>query len=432
MSFKPNFDFIEELKWRGLLHDAIPGTEELLNKERVTAYIGFDPTADSLHIGNMVPIMLLTLFQKAGHKPLVLIGGATGMVGDPSGKSAERKLLDWEALQKNLEGQKNQLMKFLDFNDSENGAEVVNNYDWFKDWGFLDFIRDVGKHITVSYMMGKDSVKNRLEAGGLSFTEFSYQLVQGYDFYHLYTEKGCKLQMGGSDQWGNITTGTELIRRKASGEAFAITAPLITKSDGSKFGKSEGGNVWLDPDKTSAFAFYQFWLNVADEDAAKFIKIYSLKTRQQIEEIINNHQGNEYLRGLQKALAEEMTIRVHGQEALELAEKATQVFFGKGSADDLLALNETTLKASLEGMEKFEVSKQKLESGVAILDLLAVETSIFPSKGEARKMIAANGFSINKEKYTDVDGVIDLSAALHGRYVILQKGKKNYFVIELI
>jgi len=432
MSFKPNFDFIEELKWRGLLHDSIPGTEELLNKERVTAYIGFDPTADSLHIGNMVPIMLLTLFQKAGHKPLVLIGGATGMVGDPSGKSAERKLLDWESLQKNLEGQKNQLMKFLDFNDSENGAEVVNNYNWFKDWGFLDFIRDVGKHITVSYMMGKDSVKNRLEAGGLSFTEFSYQLVQGYDFYHLYTEKGCKLQMGGSDQWGNITTGTELIRRKASGEAFAITAPLITKSDGSKFGKSEGGNVWLDPDKTSAFAFYQFWLNVADEDAAKFIKIYSLKTRQQIEEIINNHKGNEYLRGLQKALAEEMTIRVHGQEALELAEKATQVFFGKGSAEDLLALNETTLKASLEGMEKFEVSKQKLETGVAILDLLAVETSIFPSKGEARKMIAANGFSINKEKYTDVDGVIDMSAALHGRYVILQKGKKNYFVIELI
>jgi len=274
MSFKPNFDFIEELKWRGLLHDSIPGTEELLNKERVTAYIGFDPTADSLHIGNMVPIMLLTLFQKAGHKPLVLIGGATGMVGDPSGKSAERKLLDWDALQKNLEGQKSQLMRFLDFNESETGAEVVNNYDWFKDWGFLDFIRDVGKHITVSYMMGKDSVKNRLESGGLSFTEFSYQLVQGYDFYHLYTEKSCKLQMGGSDQWGNITTGTELIRRKASGEAFAITAPLITKSDGSKFGKSEGGNVWLDPEKTSAFAFYQFWLNVADEDASKFINLF--------------------------------------------------------------------------------------------------------------------------------------------------------------
>lgn len=432
MSFKPNFDFIEELKWRGLLHDSIPGTEDLLNKERVTAYIGFDPTADSLHIGNMVPIMLLTLFQRAGHKPLVLIGGATGMVGDPSGKSAERKLLDWDALQKNLEGQKNQLMRFLDFNDSENGAEVVNNYDWFKDWGFLDFIRDVGKHITVSYMMGKDSVKNRLEAGGLSFTEFSYQLVQGYDFYHLYTEKGCKLQMGGSDQWGNITTGTELIRRKASGEAFAITAPLITKSDGSKFGKSEGGNVWLDPEKTSAFAFYQFWLNVADEDAAKFIKIYSLKSREEIESLINNHQGQEYLRGLQKALAEEMTIRVHGEEALELAEKATQVFFGKGSAEDLLALNESTLKASLEGMEKFEVRKEKLQDGTNILDLLAVETSIFPSKGEARKMIAANGFSINKEKYTNVDGTIDMSAALHGKYVILQKGKKNYFVIALI
>lgn len=432
MSFKPNFDFIEELKWRGLLHDSIPGTEELLNKERVTAYIGFDPTADSLHIGNMVPIMLLTLFQKAGHKPLVLIGGATGMVGDPSGKSAERKLLDWDALQKNLDGQKSQLMRFLDFNESETGAEVVNNYDWFKDWGFLDFIRDVGKHITVSYMMGKDSVKNRLESGGLSFTEFSYQLVQGYDFYHLYTEKGCKLQMGGSDQWGNITTGTELIRRKASGEAFAITAPLITKSDGSKFGKSEGGNVWLDPEKTSAFAFYQFWLNVADEDASKFIKIYSLKSRSEIESLIANHQGQEYLRSLQKALAEEMTIRVHGEEALELAEKATQVFFGKGSAEDLSALNEPTLKASLEGMEKFEVDKEKLVKGTNILDLLAVETSIFPSKGEARKMIAANGFSINKEKYTNVDGTINMSAALHERYVILQKGKKNYFVIELI
>jgi len=432
MSFKPNFDFIEELKWRGLLHDSIPGTEELLNKERVTAYIGFDPTADSLHIGNMVPIMLLTLFQKAGHKPLVLIGGATGMVGDPSGKSAERKLLDWDALQKNLEGQKSQLMRFLDFNESETGAEVVNNYDWFKDWGFLDFIRDVGKHITVSYMMGKDSVKNRLESGGLSFTEFSYQLVQGYDFYHLYTEKSCKLQMGGSDQWGNITTGTELIRRKASGEAFAITAPLITKSDGSKFGKSEGGNVWLDPEKTSAFAFYQFWLNVADEDASKFIKIYSLKSRSEIESLIANHQGQEYLRSLQKALAEEMTIRVHGEEALELAEKATQVFFGKGSAEDLSALNEPTLKASLEGMEKFEVDKEKLVKGTNILDLLAVETSIFPSKGEARKMIAANGFSINKEKYTNVDGTINMSAALHERYVILQKGKKNYFVIELI
>ena len=432
MSFKPNFDFIEELKWRGLLHDSIPGTEELLNKERVTAYIGFDPTADSLHIGNMVPIMLLTLFQKAGHKPLVLIGGATGMVGDPSGKSAERKLLDWDALQKNLQGQKSQLMRFLDFNESETGAEVVNNYDWFKDWGFLDFIRDVGKHITVSYMMGKDSVKNRLESGGLSFTEFSYQLVQGYDFYHLYTEKSCKLQMGGSDQWGNITTGTELIRRKASGEAFAITAPLITKSDGSKFGKSEGGNVWLDPEKTSAFAFYQFWLNVADEDASKFIKIYSLKSRSEIESLIANHQGQEYLRSLQKALAEEMTIRVHGEEALELAEKATQVFFGKGSAEDLSALNEPTLKASLEGMEKFEVDKEKLEKGTNILDLLAVETSIFPSKGEARKMIAANGFSINKEKYTNVDGTINMSAALHERYVILQKGKKNYFVIELI
>ena len=432
MSFTPNFDFIEELRWRGLLHDAIPGTQELLNKEQVTAYIGFDPTADSLHIGNMVPIMMLTLFQKAGHTPIALVGGATGMVGDPSGKSAERKLLDLETLNANLEGQKSQLMKFLDFDNAENAAKLVNNYDWFKNWGFLEFIRDVGKHITVSYMMGKDSVKNRLEAGGLSFTEFSYQLVQGYDFVHLYKSENCKLQMGGSDQWGNITTGTELIRRMEGGEAFAITAPLITKSDGTKFGKSEGGNVWLDPSKTSPFKFYQFWLNVADEDAVKFIKIYSLKPKEEIELLISNHSGNEYMRNLQKALAEELTIRVHSKEDLIMAKKATDIFFGNGSKDDLLSLDEFTLSASLDGMEKFTISKSALESGMPILDFLATQTQVFSSKGEARKMLQANGFSINKEKFSDVNGVINSENLLHHKYIVAQKGKKQYYVIEAI
>jgi tyrosyl-tRNA synthetase len=431
MSFKPNFDFIEELKWRGLLHDAIPGTQDLLNKEQVTAYIGFDPTADSLHIGNMVPIMMLSLFQRAGHKPVALVGGATGMVGDPSGKSAERQLLDLETLNKNLEGQKNQLMKFLDFENVPNAASIVNNYDWFKDWHFLDFIRDVGKHITVSYMMSKDSVRNRLESGGLSFTEFSYQLVQGYDFYHLYQNMDCKLQMGGSDQWGNITTGTELIRRMAGGEAYAVTATLITKSDGTKFGKSEGGNIWLDPNKTSPFAFYQFWLNIADEDAKRFMKIYSLKSREEIETLIAAHEGNEFQRNLQRALAEEMTERVHSKSALDLAVKATQVFFGNGTREDLLSLDESTLESSLQGMEKFVVSRSSFETGISILELLAVETAIFPSKGEAKKMIAANGFSINKEKFSDVDGIIDSGYLIHKRFLIAQKGKKNYFVIEV-
>lgn len=431
MAFKPNFDFLEELQWRGLLHDAIPGTKELLEKEQVTAYIGFDPTADSLHIGNMVPIMLLTLFQKAGHKPMVLVGGATGMVGDPSGKSAERQLLDLAAIQHNLEGQKAQLMRFLDFESGDNKAEVVNNYDWFKDWSFLDFIRVVGKHITVSYMMGKDSVKNRLEAGGLSFTEFTYQLVQGYDFLHLYREKGVKLQMGGSDQWGNITTGTELIRKTVQGEAFAVTAPLVTKSDGTKFGKSEGGNVWLDASKTPVFSFYQFWLNIADDDAIKFIKIYSLKDRTDIEDLISAHQGQEYLRNLQKALAEEMTERVHGKEALELAQKATQVFFGNGSEADLRALDEATLSASLEGMDRFEVSKEIIKNSINLIDLLTVETTVFPSKGEARKMVQSNGFSLNKTKVSDVEYTMGDGDILHDKFIIVQKGKKNYFVIEL-
>ncbi|MGB1094163.1 MAG: tyrosine--tRNA ligase [Bacteroidia bacterium] len=431
MAFKPNFDFIEELEWRGLLHDQIPGSQDLLSKEMVSGYIGFDPTADSLHIGNMVPIMLLTLFQKAGHKPVVLIGGATGRVGDPSGKSAERQLLDNEAIQKNLDGQKAQLMRFLNFDSGENKAVVVNNYDWFKDWSFLDFIRDVGKHITVSYMMSKDSVKNRLEAGGLSFTEFTYQLVQGYDFLHLYQNENCKLQMGGSDQWGNITTGTELIRRKAQGEAFAITAPLVTKEDGSKFGKSEGGNIWLDPNKTPVFTFYQFWLNIGDEDAVKFIKIYSLKSREEIQALIDEHQDQEYLRILQKALAEEMTERVHSSQALELAQKATTVFFGNGKEEDLRALDETTLAASLEGMNTFQVSRTLVDKGIPVMDLIATESTIFPSKGEARKMINGNGFSLNKTKCTDPELTVTSEYVLHNRYIIAQKGKKNYFVIEL-
>jgi tyrosyl-tRNA synthetase len=432
MEFKPNFDFVEELQWRGLLQDQIPGTQDLLNKEQVSAYIGFDPTADSLHIGNMVPIMLLTLFQRAGHKPIVLVGGATGRVGDPSGKSTERQLLDADAIQKNLEGQKAQLMRFLNFADGGNKAEVVNNYDWFKDWTFLDFIRDVGKYITVSYMMSKDSVKNRLEAGGLSFTEFTYQLVQGYDFLHLYQNKGVKLQMGGSDQWGNITTGTELIRKTVQGDAYAITAPLVTKSDGTKFGKSEGGNIWLDPTKTPVFTFYQFWLNIGDDDAVKFVKIYSLKDRQDIELLIQAHTGQEYLRSLQKALAEEMTERVHGKMALELAQKATHVFFGNGTEADLRALDEATLTASLEGMERFKISQEKFKGGLNIVDLLAVETHVFPSKGEARKMIQANGFSLNKSKCSDVELILSDSDILHQRFIIVQKGKKNYFVIEII
>lgn len=432
MSFQPNFDFVEELRWRGLLHDAMPGTQELLNTEQVSGYVGFDPTADSLHIGNLVPIMQLVHFQRAGHKPIALVGGATGMVGDPSGKSDERKLLDVATIEHNISCQKKQLQKFIDFGTSGNQAKMVNNYDWFKNWSFLDFIRDVGKHITVSYMMGKDSVRNRLEAGGISFTEFSYQLVQGYDFLHLYREEGCKLQMGGSDQWGNITTGTELIRRVASGEGFALTAPLITKSDGTKFGKSEGGNVWLDPTKTSPYKFYQFWLNVADEDAVRFIKIYSLKNREEIDALISAHEGQEHLRILQKELAAEMTSRVHSESDLEMALKATQIFFGNGSSEDLKSLDEATLSAAADGMERFEIPRSLVQSGLAIMDLLAQHTQIFPSKSEAKKMLQGNGFAINKEKFTDVDGIVNATHLLHNRYLIAQKGKKQYFLIEVV
>lgn len=431
MAFTPKFDFVEELRWRGLLHDSMPGTQELLNSEQVSGYCGFDPTADSLHIGNLVPIALLIHLQRAGHKPVALVGGATGMVGDPSGKSDERKLLSQEQLTKNLEGQKNQLKQFLDFDHGDNRAEMVNNYDWFAQFGFLDFIRDVGKHITVNYMMGKDSVKNRLESGGMSFTEFTYQLVQGYDFYHLYTSMGCKLQLGGSDQWGNITTGTELIRRKAGGEAYAITAPLITKSDGTKFGKSEGGNIWLDRNKTSPYHFYQFWLNVADDDAIRFIKIYSLKSRADIEALIHSHTGQEHLRTIQKELAAEMTIRVHSEEDLAQAVKATHVFFGAGTQEDLMGLDEQSLSNSLEGMEKFSISQEALSGGIPVLDLLAQHTAIFPSKGEARKMMQAQAVSINKMKFTDINGLVDTSMLLHSRYLVVQKGKKNYFVVDV-
>jgi tyrosyl-tRNA synthetase len=430
MGFEQNYNFIEELKWRGLLHDSMPGTEEQLAKEMTSAYIGFDPTADSLHIGNMVPITLLILFQKAGHKPYVLVGGATGMVGDPSGKSSERNLLDDTTLQHNIAGQKAQLLRFLDFENGENKAELVNNYDWFKNIGFLDFIRDVGKHISVNYMMAKDSVKSRLEANGMSFTEFTYQLVQGYDFFHLYTHNNCKIQMGGSDQWGNITTGTELVRRKAGGQAFAITAPLVTKSDGTKFGKSEGGNVWLDPEKTSPYAFYQFWLNVADEDAEKFIKIYSLKSRDEIESIIASHQGQEYKRELQKALANEMTIRVHSEHDLEQAIKASDVFFG-GNEEDLRTLDLRTMDGAFADLETFEIEMTELEKGLPVLDLLTQHTAIFSSKGEAKKMISANGFSINKAKYTDAEGLVNAQMLLHNKYMLLQKGKKNYYVISV-
>jgi tyrosyl-tRNA synthetase len=361
---------------------------------------------------------------------MALVGGATGMVGDPSGKSDERKLLDVATIEHNISCQKKQLEKFIEFGEGGNKAKMVNNYDWFKNWSFLDFIRDVGKHITVSYMMGKDSVKNRLESGGLSFTEFSYQLVQGYDFLHLYKNEGCKLQMGGSDQWGNITT--ELIRRMAGGEGYALTAPLITKSDGTKFGKSEGGNVWLDPAKTSPYKFYQFWLNVADEDAVRFIKIYSLKNREEIEALISQHSGQEHLRLLQKELAAEMTIRVHSENDLEMALKATQIFFGNGSAEDLKALDESTLAAAADGMERFEVPKSALIEGIAVLDLLAVQTQIFPSKSEARKMLQANGFAFNKEKFTDAEGLVKTTLLLHGKYLIAQKGKKQYFLIEAV
>jgi tyrosyl-tRNA synthetase len=424
-------DFLEELRWRGMLHDVMPGTEEQLQKEMTLGYVGFDPTADSLHIGNLVPIMLLMHFQRAGHKPIALVGGATGMVGDPSGKSNERNMLDLEALNHNLSCQQKQLERFLDFDCGENSAEIVNNYDWFKDISFLDFIRDVGKHITVNYMMAKDSVKKRLEGNGMSFTEFSYQLVQGYDFYHLWKERNCLIQFGGSDQWGNIVTGTELIRRKGAGQAFACTATLITKADGSKFGKSEGGNVWIDAKKTSPYKFYQYWLNASDEDAVKYIRIFTLKDQATIQAIEAEHNEAPNLRVLQKALAEDITLRVHGEEALEMALRASNILFGKSTSEDLKLIGEDDFLSIFEGVPQAEISRDLLSNGLGIIDALSAESGFLSSNGEARRALKENSISVNKTKVSDtyVLGVDDL---LSNRYILLQRGKKSYCILKLV
>jgi tyrosyl-tRNA synthetase len=418
-------NFVEELEWRGMIHDIMPGTKEQFEKEMTAAYIGFDPTADSLHIGSLVQIMILVHLQKCGHKPFALVGGATGMVGDPSGKSKERNLLDENTLNHNLACVQKQLEQFLNFDCGANSAEVVNNYDWFKEFNFLEFIRDVGKHISVNYMMAKDSVKNRLETG-MSFTEFSYQLVQGYDFYWLWKNKNCKVQLGGSDQWGNIVTGTELVRRKGGGKAFAITTPLIKKADGGKFGKTETGNVWLDKAKTSPYKFYQFWLNSSDEDAKNYIKIFTLLSQEEIAKLTTEHEEVPHLRVLQKAIAEEVTTRVHSAKDLEMAIKASNILFGKSTADDLKSLNEETFLSVFEGVPQFEISKADLDLG--ILDIVAEKTQIFASKGEARRMIKSNAVSINKEKITE-DVQLSEKDLLNGKYLLAQKGKKNYFLI---
>ncbi len=428
MAFTPHHDLIEELTWRGLLHDSMPGTHELLQREMVTGYVGFDPTAPSLHIGNLVPIMLLKHLQLAGHKPIALVGGATGMIGDPSGKSAERNLLDEETLTRNVAGVRQQLLRFLDFENGPNRAELANNYDWYKGMGFLQFMRDIGKYITVNYMMAKDSVKNRLETG-ISFTEFTYQLVQGYDFVHLLKNNGCKLQMGGSDQWGNIVTGTELIRRMGAGEAFALVAPLITKADGGKFGKSEQGNVWLDAQRTAPYQFYQFWMNASDEDAKKYIRIFSLLTKETIEALEATHAEAPHLRTLQKALAEDVTVRVHGRAELDAAIAASEILFGQGTEESLRSLSETDLLAVFEGVPQFSISKEALQAGIPIIDLLAELTQVFPSKAEARKMIQGNGVSINKAKVSATDAVITTDHFISGKYILAQKGKKNYYLL---
>jgi len=418
-------NFVEELKWRGMIHDIMPGTYEQFEKEMTSAYIGFDPTADSLHIGSLVQIMILVHLQRCGHKPLALVGGATGMVGDPSGKSKERNLLDEQTLNHNLVCVQKQLEQFLNFDCGANSAEVVNNYDWFKEFNFLEFIRDVGKHIPVNYMMAKDSVKSRLESG-MSFTEFSYQLVQGYDFYWLWKNKNCKVQLGGSDQWGNIVTGTELIRRKGEGKAFAVTTPLIKKADGGKFGKTESGNVWLDKTKTSPYKFYQFWLNSSDDDAKNYIKIFTLKSQEEIKQLTTEHEQAPHLRVLQNAIANEVTTRVHSAEDLDMAIKASNILFGKSTADDLKSLDEETFLSVFEGVPQFEISKADLS--LNILDIVAEKTQIFASKGEARRMIKSNAVSINKEKITE-DIQLSENNLLNGKYILAQKGKKNYFLI---
>jgi tyrosyl-tRNA synthetase len=422
-------NFVEELKWRGMIHDIMPGTEEQLKKETTSGYVGFDPTAPSLTIGNLVTIMLLVHFQKSGHKPYALIGGATGLIGDPSGKSEERKMLSEETLLANQAGIRKQLEKFLDFKTQENAAEIVNNYDWFKDISFIDFLRDVGKHLTVNYMMAKDSVKKRLETG-ISFTEFSYQLLQGYDYYHLNKNKNLKLQMGGSDQWGNITAGTELTRRLGGQEAFALTCPLITKADGTKFGKSAGQNIWLDPELTTPYQFYQFWLNCADEDASKWIRIFTLLSKEEIEELEKQQAAAPHERALQKALAKDITIRVHSEEDYETAYKASQILFGKSTSDDLKTINEKTLLAIFEGVPQVEISKDTYKNSGNVTELLSVVTNsiICASKGEARKLITGGGISINKNKLENPEQEIGFEL-LQGKYLLVQKGKKNYYLL---
>lgn len=421
-------NFVEELRWRGMIHDIMPGTEEQFLKQTATAYVGFDPTADSLHIGHLVGIMMLSHLQRSGHRPIVLLGGATGMIGDPSFKSQERKLLTLEEIQHNQACIKKQLSRFMDFEtEAENKALVLNNYDWNSKWSFLDFIRDVGKHITVNYMMAKDCVKKRIETG-LSFTEFSYQLLQAYDFKYLYENYGCKLQMGGSDQWGNITCGTELIRRTLSGEAFAMTCPLITKADGTKFGKTEKGNVWLDAEKTSPYAFYQFWLNVSDDDAKKFIRIFTFFTKDEIEALEKQHDEAPNLRTLQKALAKDITIRVHGEEEYNKAVEASEILFGKGTTDTLKRLDSATFLSVFEGVPTFEVSKEEILQGINIIDLLAEKTQILASKGEVRRALKENSLSINKEKIKE-DYITSAESLLNAQYILVQKGKKNYFII---
>ena len=428
-------DFIEELTWRGMIHTVMPGTEEELKKGMTTAYLGIDPTADSLHIGHLCGVMMLRHFQRCGHKPLALVGGATGMIGDPSGKSAERNLLDEATLRHNQEAIKKQLSRFLDFDsDAPNKAEMVNNYDWTKDVTFLDFAREIGKHITVNYMMAKDSVQKRLNGearDGLSFTEFTYQLLQGFDFLTLYQTKDCKLQLGGSDQWGNITTGTELIRRKVGGEAYALTCPLITKPDGTKFGKTESGNVWLDARYTSPYKFYQFWLNVSDAEAEKYIKIFTSLTKDEIESIVSEHQADPGQRPLQKRLAEEVTVMVHGREEYDKAVEASRILFSNKAEEALRNLDENTLLEVFEGVPQYAVEKEELEAGVPLLELLAVKTAVFPSKGEARKMVQQGGVSLNKKKLTDPNYTVTASDLLNDKYLLIQKGKKNYFLIQV-
>lgn len=429
-------DFIEELTWRGMIHTVMPGTEEELKKGMTTAYLGIDPTADSLHIGHLCGVMMLRHFQRCGHKPLALVGGATGMIGDPSGKSAERNLLDEKTLRHNQEAIKRQLSRFLDFDsDAPNRAELVNNYDWTKDVTFLDFAREIGKHITVNYMMAKDSVQKRLNGearDGLSFTEFTYQLLQGFDFLHLYQEKNCRLQLGGSDQWGNITTGAELIRRKLGGEAFALTCPLITKADGGKFGKTESGNVWLDARYTSPYKFYQFWLNVSDADAEKYLKIFTFLTKEEIEALAAEHAADPGKRPLQKRLAQEVTTMVHSARDYENAVAASQILFSNEAEEALRALDEKTLLDVLEGVPTFEIARADIEAGVPLLELLAAKTAVFPSKGEARKMVQQGGVSINKHKVSDPAAVIGKESLLQEKYILAQRGKKNYFLIRVV